>query len=86
MPTAETAFTAFHAPMASAASFAACAVFIGAISPLCAFCDGTSHAEETAAMAATGALSDIRTVCVEAVSLVFEHYVLLFDISNDILS
>jgi len=80
VPTAELALAAVHAAMTATALFAT------ASPTLFAFCDGTAHKEEITAMAAMGALSGIRTVCVEAISLVFEHCIPLFDISNDIVS
>jgi len=86
VPTAELALAAVHAAMASAASFAPVFSATPVVFEAFAFRDRTSHTEETTAMAAMGALSGIRTISIETVSLVFEHRVLLFDISNDIVS
>jgi len=80
MPVPEAAFAAAHAPVTTAPIFAASAFTLAPIVLVIAFRDGATPAEETAAIMMA------MTVRVEKIHFTSEHDVLLFDISNDIVS
>ncbi|GEK96544.1 hypothetical protein GKA01_17410 [Gluconobacter kanchanaburiensis NBRC 103587] len=80
MPLSEAAFAAAHAPVTTAPSFATPTFTVTTPVLVVAFRNGATPAEETATMMMA------MTVGAEKIHFTSEHDVLLFDISNDIVS